>query len=361
MALWRGEVDSDPVSLYLEKTPMRGGVAHLPSGTPGSNQRYVLRQADHRRPLITAFSGFVTPTLREYEKLSQQRPIPDQFLDLLEQVPASYLVVHDSALPPSSRPATREMLARATMSGRLRFIQSFPGSGINGNDGAQVFAVTKTEPEARSEAALPEYLQPRELGPEVREDPTLLLSEFDSWGLPLYLLYRASYGRLPRYQELMRDAETTGHDVTLFKLNWQQQLNSNLQAFTESWTQSPEFKKAFASRTPLQYVDQLYSNLGITPEAGERNTLVAGLQAGTETRASVLSKVIAKAAPGRQERITALVLLHYFGYLHRNPDDPPDNGWDGFKFWRDELDKSGDETVTRAFMLSGEYQGIKKK
>jgi hypothetical protein len=361
LQLYSGEVDPDAVTLYLQKTPMRGGIAHLPSGVMASNHRYVLRKADHRRPLITAFSGFVTPTVKEIESLSQSRPIPDRFFDLLEEIPASYLVVHDSSLPPEARPATRDMLARGIASGRLRFISTFSGSGINGNDGAELFAVTKTEPQAQSLAALPSYLVPRELGVEVRDDPTLLVTEFDQWGFPLYLFYKVSYGRLPRYAEFIADAQATGSGVTLLGLDWESHLQNNFQSFAAHWTGSAAFKKTFANKSAEEYVNQLFANAGVKPDEAQRSELVEELRQTGDARPVVLWKVISNEAVVRHERNTALLLLHYFGYLRRNPDDPPDNDWTGFNYWRTELEKSGDPArVTRAFMLSGEYKAIKE-
>ncbi len=361
LQLFRGEVDPDAVTLYLAKTPLRGGIVHLPSGVDASNHRYVLRQADHRRPLITAFSGFTTPLVRQVETLSQSRPIPDSFLNLLEQIPTAYLVVHDSSLPPSARPATRDMLARGIASGRLRFIGDFAGSGINGNEGAQLFAVTRNEPNAQSIGSLPSYLAPHELGVEAREDPTLLVSEFDRWGFPLYLFYKCSYGRLPHYDEFIADAEVIGRGVTLFQTEWEQHLQNNFRSFAEAWTQRREFKKEFAGKSADQYVDQLFSNAGVKPDETQRSELVSGLESGTETPASVLLKVITNESVTGRERNTALVLLHYFGYLRRNPDEPPDKGWAGFNYWRAELEKSGDPSrLTHAFMVAGEFKDRKK-
>ncbi len=361
LQLYKGEVDPDAVTIYLQKTPMRGGVVHLPSGVLESNHRYVLRQADHRRPLITAFSGFVTPVVKEIEALSQSRPIPDRFIDLLESIPTSYLVVHKASLPPASRSATKSMLARGVASGRLRFIGDFPGTGINGNDGADLFAVVKTEPGAQSVAPLPSYLMRRELGLDVRDDPSLLVSEFDRWSYPLYLFNKVSFGRMPRYDEFMTDAQTTGKGVVLFDPNWEQQLQSNIGSFARAWLERPSFKRAYAGKTAEQFVDQLWSNAGIQSDQAERSEMIAGLQSGAEKRTNVLLKIISNERLIQRERNSALLLLHYFGYLRRNPNDSPDNNWDGFNYWKGELDKGGEpERVTRAFMLSGEYQGIKE-
>lgn len=359
MQVYSGEVDPDAVTLYLKQTPMRGGVAHLPSGVDAANHRYVLRQADHLKPLITAFSGFATPIVKEFESLSYSRPIPDRFLDLLEEIPTSYLVVHDSSLPADSRPATRDLLARGVASGRLRFISAFPGNGINGNAGAEVFAVTKTEPDAKALQNPPAYLVPHELGVEVREDPTSLVTEFERWSFPLYRFYKVSYGRLPRYDEFMADAQTVGKGVVLFGLDWDKRLEQNFRSFAENWTERPAFKKAYAGKTAEELVDELFRNASIKPEESQRSALIEDLKNGA-TRTAVLTKVIANENFIQGERNTAWLLVHYFGYLQRNPGEPPDKGWEGFNYWRDELEKSGDPgRVTRAFMVSGEYMGIR--
>ena len=54
------------------------------------------------------------------------------------------------------------------------------------------------------------------------------------------------------------------------------------------------------------------------------------------------------------------VLVHYFGYLRRNPDDAPDFDLKGLNFWRDRLDGWGDyRTISRAFIESLEYKELR--
>jgi hypothetical protein len=356
MFLYRGEVDPDPVTVFLAKTPMRGGIVHLPSGVQASNHRYVLRQADHRRPLITAFSGFVTPTVKEIEALASSHPIPDRFVSLLEEIPTSYLVIHRSALPPADRPATDAMLGHALTTGRLRFIGSFTGTGINGNDGADLFAVAKNEPNAQAGSPLPGYLVPHELEKEVLSDPTVLVTEFDHWSFPLYLLHKVSYHQLPRHEEFVANAAEVGKGIVVFGNEGDNQLQNNFKSFVERAVKKPAFKQLYAGKSPAEFVDQLFSNAGVTPDAANRSALIDGLQKGSETQASVLLKVIGDDEVTTHERNKALVLVHYFGYLRRDPDDVPDRNWNGFNFWLSELEKSGDPSrVTRAFMLSPEY------
>jgi hypothetical protein len=53
----------------------------------------------------------------------------------------------------------------------------------------------------------------------------------------------------------------------------------------------------------------------------------------------------------------AYVLCHYFAYLRRNPDDPPDHDLTGYNFWLAQLDRTNDyRGITRAFLESDEYK-----
>ena len=63
-----------------------------------------------------------------------------------------------------------------------------------------------------------------------------------------------------------------------------------------------------------------------------------------------------------KEQARSLVLLHYFAYLHRNPDDPPDNNLNGFNYWVQQVEKSGDSSkLAQAFMASFEYEDVRKQ
>ena len=53
----------------------------------------------------------------------------------------------------------------------------------------------------------------------------------------------------------------------------------------------------------------------------------------------------------------ASLLCHYFGYLRRNPDDPPDRDLAGYNFWLRQLDRTKDyRGITRAFLEADEYK-----
>jgi hypothetical protein len=71
----------------------------------------------------------------------------------------------------------------------------------------------------------------------------------------------------------------------------------------------------------------------------------------------VLTQIIADQDFAAREYNTAYVLMHFFGYLRRNPDDPPDADLRGLTFWRNRLDTWHDyRAISLAFLESAEYQ-----
>jgi hypothetical protein len=144
LALVRGATDPDAVTVKLKNTTMRGGIVELPAGIGKANYVYTLRASDHGRPLVDGVSGFRPPIQQAVEEMSQSHSIPNRFLDLLEAIPVSYLVVHHSALENESEEAVTNFLNDAMAAGRLRLVERFGSAG----SGDELFAVTKTEPDA---------------------------------------------------------------------------------------------------------------------------------------------------------------------------------------------------------------------
>ncbi len=56
----------------------------------------------------------------------------------------------------------------------------------------------------------------------------------------------------------------------------------------------------------------------------------------------------------------AFVLMQYFGYLRRNPNDPPDADFSGYNLWLNKLNSFGGNFVNaemvKAFITSIEYR-----
>jgi hypothetical protein len=98
----------------------------------------------------------------------------------------------------------------------------------------------------------------------------------------------------------------------------------------------------------------------IPAENAFRDALVAGLNGGTETRATVLRKVAEAEELGLKETNRAFVLMQYFGYLRRNPNDTPDADFSGYNFWLNKLNSfNGDfraAEMVKAFIASSEYR-----
>lgn len=154
LALFRGKPDPDGLTKKLATLPMKGGIVELPSGSGShGNYEYVLRAADHGKPLVNGVSGFSIPIVQKLEELSGRQPVPDELLDLLESIPASYLTVRESWLPPPQRTAMHEFLQRGLDTGRLRYVGRFDPETTG-----DLWAVTKTEPSAAS-APSPQWRQ----------------------------------------------------------------------------------------------------------------------------------------------------------------------------------------------------------
>ncbi len=63
-----------------------------------------------------------------------------------------------------------------------------------------------------------------------------------------------------------------------------------------------------------------------------------------------------------KEQYRSLLALHYFGYLRRNPDDPPDGDLRGFDFWLQDLERHRDPAkLSHAFKVTGEYRQFEKQ
>jgi hypothetical protein len=89
-------------------------------------------------------------------------------------------------------------------------------------------------------------------------------------------------------------------------------------------------------------------------------SLVSDLSAGTKTRAQVLRAVAEDQDLRSAEFNRAFVLMQYFGYLRRNPNDPHDPDYSGYEFWLTKLNQFNgnfaNAEMVKAFVTSGEYR-----
>jgi hypothetical protein len=183
--------------------------------------------------------------------------------------------------------------------------------------------------------------------------------EFQQTGFLVTRLRKVSYGDLPRYRPFLLDTQEVGHGVVVGTGAWEQQLVANKQALAARWVARAEFAPLLAL-TDAQYVDKLYQNAGVQPAQSVRDALVAGLQNQSETRATVLLKVAEDEKVGQKLFNEGFVLMQYFGYLRRNPDDLPDSDLSGYNYWLAKLNQFGGDFVSaqmvKAFLVSSEYR-----
>jgi hypothetical protein len=89
--------------------------------------------------------------------------------------------------------------------------------------------------------------------------------------------------------------------------------------------------------------------------------ITQSLNAGIITRAQALRIISESEYFKTNELNRAFVLMEYFGYLRRNPDDPPDNNLAGYNFWLNKLNQFNGNFVSadmvKAFIQSTEYRG----
>ena len=198
--------------------------------------------------------------------------------------------------------------------------------------------------------------------------------EFQETGYLVYRIYKSAYGNLSgapvpiRFDEFLPDTRSIGQDLVVGSPNWQQTLENNKVAFAQAFVARSRFTTAFpTTMSPTQFVDALYANAGVTPLAAEHSSIVGEFGSATTTtdtaaRARVLRRVSENVALAQQEFNRAFVLMQYFGYLRRNPNDAPEQGLNfaGYNFWLNKLNQFNgnyiDAEMVKAFISSSEYR-----
>ena len=192
--------------------------------------------------------------------------------------------------------------------------------------------------------------------------------EFQQTGYFVYKTYKASFGNVPnkpvpvRRETFIVDTKLIGNGVIVGQGNWQQQLESNKNAYVTSFVQSASFTAKYpAGITAANFVDALFMNAGVIPTSAERQTAITAFGSGDTTgRAASLRSVVDSETLQRSEFNKAFVLEQYFGYLKRNPDELPDTDFSGYDFWLAKLNQFNGNFVqaemVKAFISSTEYR-----
>ena len=197
--------------------------------------------------------------------------------------------------------------------------------------------------------------------------------EFQQTGYLVYRVYKSAYGNISgapvpvRLSEFTPDTIEIGSGVIVGQGNWQAQLEANKQAYTLEYVQRGRFTSAYpAGMTPAAFVNTLFANAGVTPTSAGQSAAInefggAGTSADVNARSRALRDVAENATLNQQEFNKAFVLMQYYGYLRRNPYDPPEPTLDyqGYNFWLNKLNTLGNYVnaeMVKAFITSDEYR-----
>ena len=206
--------------------------------------------------------------------------------------------------------------------------------------------------------------------------------EFQQTGYLVERLHRVAYGDatgtstfggphtlavpIVRLNEFLPDTQEIGLGVVVGQSGWEAVLENNKQNFTFRFVQRSRFTSAFpTSMTPAEFVDKLNANAGNVLSPSERGTAIGLFGNVTDTsnltaRAQALRQIAENQNLYNAEFNRAFVLMQYFGYLRRNPNEAPDADYTGYDFWQTKLNQFNGNFVAaemvKAFITSSEYR-----
>jgi hypothetical protein len=178
--------------------------------------------------------------------------------------------------------------------------------------------------------------------------------EFQQTGYVVYRFYRAAYG--------VRANAPTRADISFqqfiadrAQLVGGSGLPQNTINLANSFVARPEFKTRYpddGTMTNAQFVNKLFDTSNLTPYTAERQQQIDAMNNNGKTRAQVLLDVIEINEFKTREYNPAFVLMQYYGYLRRNPDQG------GYDFWLNVLDVQPNNFrgMVCSFLTSTEYQ-----
>jgi hypothetical protein len=168
--------------------------------------------------------------------------------------------------------------------------------------------------------------------------------EFKNTGYLVIRTHKAAFGSdksNPRYTVFLRDQREINEGVIIGQPGADAKLEQNTQNYFQEFVQRPEFVTRFPlGASAATYVDGLFANSGVTPTTAERNAAISAYGTGdTAGRAAALRSVADSNSVFQVQYNPAFVLMEYYGYLRRNPDDAPDNNFSGYDFWLNKLNQ----------------------
>lgn len=143
--------------------------------------------------------------------------------------------------------------------------------------------------------------------------------EFQQRGYFAYRFYEVALDRRPTYAEFVPDMALVGGPQS------PESEALSKTAYTQAWTQRPEFTSRYDSLSNSAYVNALEANAEVT--LSNKAALIAALDGGQTNRGQVLRDIVESQAVANRFFNRAFVSMQYFGYLRRDPDTVGFNNW----------------------------------
>jgi len=164
-----------------------------------------------------------------------------------------------------------------------------------------------------------------------------------------------------RLNEFLYDSHAIGNGVIVGNPNWQDVLAANKSAYFNAFVTRQRFLNDYPQdMSAADFVNKLNGRAGGVLTQSEQNTLTSQLTLGQKTRAEVFRAIAENGVLKINENSRAFVLMQYFGYLRRNPNDVPDSDYTGYKFWLDKLNQFNGNYIqaemVASFINSAEYR-----
>jgi hypothetical protein len=177
--------------------------------------------------------------------------------------------------------------------------------------------------------------------------------EFQETGYVVYRMHRAAFGTLPsgpsRANLLFTQFMTDRGQLVAGPGLPQSTIN-----FANAFVQRSEFLAVYPNgQSNTDFVNTLFDKANLTPFTTERQQQIDAMNNSGKTRAQVLLDVIEIPTFKTREYNGAFVLMQYFGYLRRDPDQG------GYDFWLNVLNNQvpgNFRGMVCAFLTSAEYQ-----
>jgi choice-of-anchor B domain-containing protein len=172
-------------------------------------------------------------------------------------------------------------------------------------------------------------------------------SEFQETGSFVYRFQKSSYAQRPAFQQFISDRNqvVAGNN-----------LETSKQQFAENWVQRPEFLAKYpASLSGPEFVSALLATVqqGSGVDLSSKRQALEDDYALNQSRARIVRAVADDPAFKDAEYNNAFVLMQYFGYLQRDPDEG------GYQFWLNVLNNKEPGNyrgMVCSFITSDEYQ-----